>query len=171
MPLVLSRLLKGCGLRLTTHVYIGTDVKFRWRYLATLPHILMTCCLIKHRYSFIFQLSLFYLPIFLLRIFSSSLTAANCTLARISYRFAHNLSPGPLFPVTEPLPSKYDLLFCPEGGGSTFLWNSSTSTKLHFFISQGILTIAFVGKFSNFYTRWWYWIPFTAHCLLVHHML
>jgi hypothetical protein len=140
--------------------HVGTEVKFRWSYLATPPHILINCSLIKHRYSFIFQLSLFYLPIFLLRIFTCSLTLANSTLARISYRFAHSPSPGPPSPVSEPLPSKYDLLFSPEDGGSTFLWNSSTSTKLHFFTSQGILTIAFVGKFSNFYTRWWYWIPF-----------
>jgi len=107
--------------------------------------------LIKHRYSFIFQLSLFYLPIFLLRIFTSSLTLANSTLARTSYkRLVQSPSPGPPSPVSETLPSKYDLLFSPESGGSTFLWNSSTSTKLHFFTSQGILTITFVGNSQIF---------------------
>jgi hypothetical protein len=89
-------ILTDCSLKLPTHIYVGAEVKFRWGYLDTPPHTLMTCCLIKHRYSFIFQLSLFYLPIFLLCIFTSSLNSGNCTLARISDTFAH--SPSPVSP-------------------------------------------------------------------------
>jgi hypothetical protein len=110
----------------------------------------MTCCLIKHRYSFTFQLSLFYLPIFLLRIFISSLTAAICTLSRISYRFAHFPCPGLPFPISESLTFNYDLLFSLEGGVSMFLRNASTSTKIHLEGPQRIVPIVVVEIISNF---------------------